>query len=170
MGDPNWSPDGKRVLFGRGVYPTHNNDDLRILDLDSAQVKVVPDSANMGSPRWSPNGRYIVARKTTFDDNRAGLPVFDFKTQRWSTLPVNGTVDLPVFSRDGRNIYFLRYGPNQGVFRIPVAGGKEERVFDLANWHITGLFGFSMSLDPSDAPLVLRDTGTDDLYALTLAQ
>jgi Tol biopolymer transport system component/DNA-binding winged helix-turn-helix (wHTH) protein len=170
MGDPNWSPDGKRVLFGRGVYPTHNNDDLRILDLDSAQVKVVPDSANMGSPRWSPNGRYIVARKTTFDDNRGGLPVFDFKTGRWFTLPVNGTVDFPAFSRDSRNIYFLRYGPNQGVLRIPVAGGKEERVFDLANWHITGLFGFSMSLDPSDAPLVLRDTGTDDLYALTLAQ
>jgi len=25
-----------------------------------------------------------------------------------------------------------------------------------------------MSLDPTDAPLVLRDIGTDDLYALTL--
>jgi hypothetical protein len=70
------------------------------------------------------------------------LPVFDFETQRWFTLPVNGTVDLPAFSRDGRNVYFLRYGPNQGVLRIPVAGGKEERVFDLTNWHITGFSGF----------------------------
>jgi Tol biopolymer transport system component/DNA-binding winged helix-turn-helix (wHTH) protein len=170
MGDPNWSPDGKQVLFGRGVYLTHNYDDLRILDLESAQVKLVPGSANMWSPRWSPNGQYIVARMAKFDDNRAGLPVFDFKTQHWFTLPVNGTVDFPAFSHDGLSIYFLRYGPDQGVLRISVAGGKEERVFDLTNWHITGVFGFSMSLDPSDAPLVLRDTGTDDLYALTLEQ
>jgi hypothetical protein len=103
-----------------------------------------------------------------FDNDRAGLHVFDFKTQRWSTLPVNGTVDFPAFSRDGKNIYFLRYGPNQAVLKIPVAGGKEERVFDLTNWHITGVYGFSMSLDPTDAPLVIRDTGTDDIYALTL--
>jgi Tol biopolymer transport system component len=168
MGDPNWSPDGKRVLFCRGVYLTHKYDDLRILDLESAQVKVVPGSANMWSPRWSPNGRYIVAKMAKFDNDRAGLHVFDLKTQRWSTLPVNGTVDLPAFSRDGKNIYFLRYGPNQAVLKIPVAGGKEERVFDLTNWHITGVYGFSMSLDPTDAPLVIRDTGTDDIYALTL--
>jgi Tol biopolymer transport system component/DNA-binding winged helix-turn-helix (wHTH) protein len=170
MGDANWSSDGKEVLFCRGVYLTHNYDELRILDLESGQVKVIPGSAKMWGPRWSPNGRYIIARKATFDDNGGGLPVFDFKTQRWFTLPVNGTVDFPAFSRDSQNIYFLRYGPNQAVLRIPVAGGKEERVFDLTNWHITGVMGFSMSLDPSDAPLVLRDTGTDDLYALTLEQ
>jgi hypothetical protein len=39
---------------------------------------------------------------------------------------------------------------------------------DLADWHLTGHLGYSMSLDPSDAPLTLRDHGTDDIYALTL--
>jgi hypothetical protein len=38
----------------------------------------------------------------------------------------------------------------------------------MNDWHLTGMFGFSMSLDPTDAPLVLRDTGSDDIYALTL--
>jgi hypothetical protein len=32
------------------------------------------------------------------------------------------------------------------------------------------LYGFSMSLDPTDSPLVLRDIGTNDIYALTLEQ
>jgi hypothetical protein len=27
-----------------------------------------------------------------------------------------------------------------------------------------------MSLDPTDAPLVLRDVGSDDIYALTLEE
>ena len=39
---------------------------------------------------------------------------------------------------------------------------------DMTDWHLTGFFGQSMSLDPSDAPLVLRDIGSDDIYALTL--
>jgi hypothetical protein len=35
---------------------------------------------------------------------------------------------------------------------------------------MTGIFGSNMSLDPSDAPLVLRDTSSIDIYALTLEE
>jgi len=45
-----------------------------------------------------------------------------------------------------------------------------ERVVNMTDWHLTGLWGFSMSLDPEDAPLVLRDTGSDDIYALKLEE
>jgi hypothetical protein len=38
----------------------------------------------------------------------------------------------------------------------------------MSKWHLTGHMDFSMTLDPSDAPLVLRDIGSDDIYALTL--
>jgi eukaryotic-like serine/threonine-protein kinase len=80
-------------------------------------------------------------------------------------------VEFPSFSHDSRYIYFLRFGHDQGVFRIPVNGAKkEERIVDMTNWHITGFMGFSMTLDPTDAPLVLRDTGRDDIYALTLEE
>ncbi len=34
--------------------------------------------------------------------------------------------------------------------------------------HLTGGFGLSMSPDPNDTPLVLRDTGSHDIYALTV--
>jgi len=40
----------------------------------------------------------------------------------------------------------------------------------MSDWHLTGYFGFSMTLDPDDAPLVLRDAGSDDIYALTLEE
>ena len=166
MTDANWSPDGKKVLFSQGAIATPK-DDLRILDLASGQVTVVSDSSGMFSPRWSPDGRFILA---LFALSPGRLPVFDFKTQQWSLVPVNGEMEFPSFSRDSRYVYFLRRGRDQGVYRIPAAGGKEERVIHLPQWHITGYLGFSMTLDPADAPLVLRDVGTDDIYALTLEE
>jgi hypothetical protein len=102
------------------------------------------------------------------DRTASNLQVFDLKTQRWTTLTANGDVQFPSFSHDSRFIYFLQSGRDQGVFRIPVTGGSPERVADLRDWHLIGLVGYSMSLDPTDAPLVLRDAGSDDIYALTL--
>ena len=55
-----------------------------------------------------------------------------------------------------------------GVYRIPVTGGNEERVVDLKDVPTTGYYGLWLGLDPTDAPLLLRDTGTTDIYALTL--
>jgi hypothetical protein len=45
-----------------------------------------------------------------------------------------------------------------------------EQVADLKDWHLTGNFFVSMTLDPTDAPLVLRDAGTNDIYALRLEE
>jgi DNA-binding response OmpR family regulator len=45
---------------------------------------------------------------------------------------------------------------------------NEERVADLKDWHITGFLTTWMALDPTDNPMLLRDVGTDDIYALTL--
>jgi Tol biopolymer transport system component len=163
--DANWSPDGKRILFDWGGFygPTEKRD-LRILDLQSRQMTTVPGSTGLWSARWSPDGRYIAALNLPETEVR----VFDVKTQRWTALPTSGLVEFPSFSHDSRFIYFLRPGRDQGIFRIPVTAGKEERVVDGAQWHTTGYFGFSMSLDPTEAPLILRDVGSNDIYALTL--
>jgi hypothetical protein len=63
---------------------------------------------------------------------------------------------------------------DSGVFRIPVKGGEVERVADLKDWHAGGDDEIEldpwMDLDPTDAPLLLRDTGTQDIYALILDQ
>jgi hypothetical protein len=137
---------------------------LCILDVSSGRIETVPGSTGFFSPRWSSDGRYIAG----LDRNASNLQVFDLKTQRWTTLTANGDVQFPSFSHDSRFIYFLQSGRDQGVFRIPVTGGSPERVADLRDWHLIGLVGYSMSLDPTDAPLVLRDAGSDDIYALTL--
>ena len=170
-GDPNWSPDGKKILFGyseKGVSGFRSGEsDLRIVDLDTRRVKILPGSEGVGSPRCSPDGRYVLGFFNPAKDKLA-IRIFDFVTQTWRTLPVGAGAGFPSFSRDSRWIYFLRFGRDQGVFRIPMVGGKEERVVNMADVHLTGYWTFWMSLDPTDAPLILRDTGSDDIYALSL--
>ena len=94
--------------------------------------------------------------------------IFDFTTHKWSELPQNGLVDSPEWSKDGKFIYFRRPRGDVGIFRIPINGGKPEKVVDLTDWQDAGFDGKYMGLDPSDAPLLLRDIGSDEIYALTL--
>jgi Tol biopolymer transport system component len=168
MHDACWSLDGTRVLYATGptAAVTPEKQDLRIVDLRTRQTTIVPGSEGKWSPRWSPDGRYIAA--FFGGQTLAKLPVLDLATGQWRTIPVNGEMSYLSFSHDSHFIYFLRHGRDQGVFRVPVAGGREQRVVDMADWHLTGVYGFSMILDPTDAPLVLRDMSSDDIYALTL--
>jgi len=55
-----------------------------------------------------------------------------------------------------------------GVYRIPVTGGKAEKVVGLRGFRYTGWNSQWMGLDPDDRPMLLRDEGTDEIYALTL--
>lgn len=54
------------------------------------------------------------------------------------------------------------------MFRARVSGGDAERVADLKGFRHTGAFTRYMGLDSTDTPMLLRDVGTDDIYALTL--
>lgn len=167
-GDPTWSSDGRKVVFASGAGGWDARSDLRILDLDSRQVTVVPDSVGMYSPRWSPDGRYIYA--THWD----GHPkkIFDVATGKWSVLPVKQDMDFPQWSRDSQFIYFLHLGqpPDRGLYRIRVKDRAVEHLADMNDWHIAGWFNSWMGLDPTDAPLILRDIGSSDIYSLTLEE
>jgi len=49
-----------------------------------------------------------------------------------------------------------------------VPGGTPQRVVDLKDFRFTGAIGGWISLDPDDTPILLRDNGSNDIYALTL--
>lgn len=166
--DPNCSPDGYKVVFassGTGGDGGTSKSFIKILDLASHQITTLPGSETEWSPRWSPDGRFIAGLRSI----NFGLTVFDFKTQRWSVLQKDAA-NYPTWSRDGKFIYFLYAGDNPGVYRIRPSGGDAERVVDLKGFRFTGVFDLWFGLDPDDTPLLLRDAGTDDIFALTLEE
>jgi hypothetical protein len=97
--------------------------------------------------------------------NSLGLVLFDFQTEKWSEL-LKGTTAFPNWSADGRYVYFLHVRDNPAVLRVRISDRTVERVADLKNLPITGYYGLWLGLAPDDSPLLLRDTGTQDIYAL----
>lgn len=176
MSDPSWSPDGMRIVFATslpGVVSGGGLGGLRVLDVTSGQVTSVPGSTGLFSPRWSPDGKTIVAltwQSTSLDGQQTALNLYDTGKRQWSTLVKNGDIEFPAFSADSRFVYYLLLGGDQAVYRVRVKGGEPERVVDLKDWRMTGYDSFWMALDPTDAPLLLRDNSTSDLYALTFEE
>jgi hypothetical protein len=52
------------------------------------------------------------------------------------------------------------------VMRIRIRDRKIEEVADLKNFRQTGFWSVWLGMAPDDSPLLLRDTGTQDVYAL----
>ena len=97
--------------------------------------------------------------------NSLSVVLFDFQTQKWTEL-IKGSTAFPNWSGDGKYIYFLHWPDNPAVLRLRLSDPKVERVVDLTNLPITGYYGIWLGLAPDDSPLLLRDAGSQDIYAL----
>jgi serine/threonine protein kinase/Tol biopolymer transport system component len=157
--DPNWSPDGTKVMFaGESNNPSSA---IHILDLANHQVSNVPGSQGLYSPRWSPDERYISA----FSADSKTILLFDLQSQKWSEL-ANGSLAWLNWSHDGQYIYVLDYRGRDAIVRIRISDHKIEPIADLKDFASAGRYGRALALAPDDSPLVLRDTGTQDVYAV----
>ncbi len=165
--DPTWSPDGRSLVYSTTQHVGESTDsEIRVLDLATKKVTTLPDSKGLSVPHWSPDGKWISA--ITLDASSSKL--YNVEKRSWSSLDT-GTVAFPEWSRDSKSIYYLHWpetGSSSSVVRIAVGDGKKEAIADLADEHLTGVYSSWMGLDPDDSPLLLRDIGRDDIYALYL--
>jgi len=160
---PSWSPDGRKIIFATGL-PGGRESHIRVLDLASHQISNFPDSDGKFGPRWSPDGQFIGA--VSLDTST--LYVFDTKTQHWSALKT-GLQAYGQWASDSRSGYFLRFATDPAILHISITGGEAKLVAPIG-FPFTGTTNVWFGLDPTDAPLMLRDVSTTDVYALTLEQ
>ncbi len=156
--DPNWSPDGSKIIFsGESNNPSSS---IRIFDVSSHQLTILPGSGGLYSPRWSPDGRYVSA----FSPDSKALLLFDFNTKQWREL-AKGSLSWLNWSHDSQYVYVLDFRQKNAVIRVRVSDGKLENVADVKDFPATGRYGAALALTPRDEPVLLRDTGTQDVYS-----
>ena len=163
--DPTWSSDSRQIAFGGDS--SAEDSEIRVLDLNTRQLSTVPASKGLFSPRWSPDGRYLAA--LSFDSQK--LMLFDFSTQKWNTWLEEGhTVGFPTWSRDGRYLYFDRFFGNDPSFRrVKLGQTRSEQVLSLKGLHrYLSWLGTWSSIAPDGTPLFVRDTSSQEIYALEL--
>lgn len=140
---PAWSPDGREIAF------------LRVVDDSVCRVMVIP--ATGGAAReigpcleefhaiaWYPDGRALISggRLPGAERGKDGSALYrmDIDTGQWRAIAYERSehdIDLmPKVSPDGRWIAFQRNLSLGDLWRIPVEGGKPERLTTLrTNFH-----------------------------------
>lgn len=164
--DANRSPDQNSLVFGGVPWlegGAAGSAVIHMLDLKTREVSILSGSEGLYSPHWSPDGRFVLAMSL---DSPKLMP-FDFSTHKWAEL-VSSPAAYPNWSHDGSNIYFINpYIAEPAVYRVRISDQKLELVTSLSRqrlgWSIAGKW---TGLAGDDSPLVVRGTGSEEIYAL----
>jgi len=163
--DATWTPDNKSMVFG--PWKGGESRGIRVLDLNTNQVSLLPGAAEMWSPRPSPDGRYIAALSQ--QDSR--MMLFDARTQKWEQLSVDYS-GYPSWSRDAKFLYFQDWDHGSGypsrVVRTRISDRRLETVLDLKSLDrlSIGTFMSWSGLAADDSVLLSRNNSTQEIYAV----
>jgi len=160
---PSWSRDGKLVVFGESNGAIEEAQ-VKLVDPKTGQVSTLPDSKGAVMTVVSPDGRYLAGG--TADGKR--LRIYDFNTQTWKELSPQHTIGFTEWSADGRYLYFDNgWSADPAIYRLRLADQKVEQILTLKNFRRV-LWGYLpwFGLTPNNEVLLMRDAGSQEVYAL----
>jgi Tol biopolymer transport system component/DNA-binding winged helix-turn-helix (wHTH) protein len=167
--DPDWSPDGTRVVVDRDAPISQRQQSssmLAFVDLKTAKITDLAGSEELRMPRWSPDGRYLVAVR----DTRTEIRMFDVESQRWSTIAQGKSIGFPVWSADGASLYFQDVlAPGEPLYRVQIAKGAQTQVASFQSAIDAGIGRCVLvALSPQGAPIIEFDHNHSDIYGAHL--
>lgn len=164
--DASWSPDGAQLAFGRISTFAGVTNDIQVVDVKTRKVSTLPASTGLFSPRWSPDGRYLAAISV---EGSHKLMLYDFHSQKWTEWLADATiVGYPAWSADSRYIYFDNLlTDNPSCERLQLGQNHAEELFSIKGLPLyQGVWGAWSGLAPDNSRLLLKDTSTQDIFAL----
>ena len=159
----NWSPDGMSLMYSDFPFfaPDPSVIGIHVLNVKTQTVETLPGSKGMFAGAWSPDGTHAAA----WGANGRDLMLYDFKSRKWEQIATGG--GFPTWSRDGLYLFFVRQGDDPAIMRVRLSDRQVKGVASLKGIGLAGrLAGIAFSLTPDGDPLVLRDVGTQEIYAL----
>jgi eukaryotic-like serine/threonine-protein kinase len=166
--DPGWFPDGSRLAFSR-LPNTTNASDIRILDLNTRQVSVIPGSDGLFSPRVSPDGRYLLA--LDFGRRSTKLYLYDFAVGKWSLWASDPDgISYPAWTSDGKYAQYanvLSATSTPAYHRAKLGSSQVQQLFSMpeANPYATNV-GPWVGTTPDGVVIYTRDVSSQNGYQL----
>jgi Tol biopolymer transport system component len=144
-GSPCWSADGKTIAFD-AVRPG-GSWGLYVVGADGNPIirPVISDGYNNVRPAWSLDGKEIY-----FASNRTGdYQIWKMPSAGGKLVQItrNGGFD-PIVSPDGRDLYYAKREPAQGIWKVPFEGGPEVKVVER---------GRTLAFDVGDTGIFIMD-------------
>ncbi len=167
---PSWSPDGRLILFQR--WTTSGAGDrhfaICLLDLDTRQTRILPDTNNFDGVHWSPDGKYAAAS----DQANRKLMLFEFNRQQWSVLSDGTPYGWGIrWSSDSRYVYYQHpdQGEEQPIFRVRISDRRIEQITSARQILRADVLGYTMTgLTPDNSPVASLVRRNSDIYVLEL--
>lgn len=125
-GNPNWSPDGRRIVFTS--HGGNSEPDLFTVDPDGgARRQITNDPYTDALPTWSHDGRWIYYRQ----DRPQGRNIVRIPSDGGSPQPLTkGGALYPIESWDGTRLLFTKTEETSPLYTMPAAGGDEQSMID----------------------------------------
>src|SRR4030095_3810558 len=115
VSDPQWSPDGTRITYTTRPTPKADDNslsDVWVMNIATGEKKRIEDTpTSSDNARWSPDGKWIAYSGRTEPNGAVSISyLYVIPAAGGSPKQLTAKFDLnvgtPVWSRDGRTIYF----------------------------------------------------------------
>jgi WD40 repeat protein len=160
-----WSPDGQLLVYADYGDLPHTR--FQLYDLRTGRRSIVPGSQDLIGVQWIAEDMLVAAT-----GDKSKLVVFDVRTQKWSdlTAPIPGGTANWAHSPDYKYVYYTTGTTEPEIARVRIADKKTEVLASLKGLPLaTGPDGNTqISVATDGSPVLTRDIGTQEIYALTI--
>ncbi len=156
---PAWSPDGKSIFFNDYPVPGHFIG-IKVLDLTTRKISVMPGSEGLYMPTWSSDGKYMVAA----GQNPSRLMLYSAQDKTWKVLKAfDRSWGTWVWSSDSKFLYLDLIsisGELQSFWRLAAPDGAWSQVGSFDKVSAPSF----ISVTPDGQPAIMISTSVDQIY------